>query len=321
LSAINQETTGVWTFSYFDLLNTKISEQASYWIMLGFFIAFVVKLPGFPFHTWLPDAHTQAPTAGSVILAGVLLKTGAYGLIRFAVPLFPQAALDFSYPAMLLGAAGVVYGAVLAFGQADFKRLIAYSSVSHMGFVLLGIYAWNELALQGAVMQMVAHGFSTAALFMIAGSIQERLHTRDMSQMSGLWHQMPRMGAVAMFFVVASLGLPGLGNFVAEFLILLGLFQVNVWITVIAATGLITGAAYSLLLMQKSFQGEINKKWAESKLSDFGQREMMTMAVMIIALIFLGIYPQPVLNIAEPVLHSLLDLTALALPSIAEAKL
>ena len=321
LSAINQETTGVWTFSYFDLLNTNISEQASYWIMLGFFIAFVVKLPGFPFHTWLPDAHTQAPTAGSVILAGVLLKTGAYGLIRFAVPLFPQAALDFSYPAMLLGAAGVVYGAVLAFGQADFKRLIAYSSVSHMGFVLLGIYAWNELALQGAVMQMVAHGFSTAALFMIAGSIQERLHTRDMSQMSGLWHQMPRMGAVAMFFVIASLGLPGLGNFVAEFLILLGLFQVNVWITVIAATGLITGAAYSLLLMQKSFQGEINKKWAESKLSDFGQREMVTMAVMIIALIFLGIYPQPVLNIAEPVLHSLLDLTALALPSIAEAKL
>jgi NADH-quinone oxidoreductase subunit M len=170
-------------------------------------------------------------------------------------------------------------------------------------------------------MQMVAHGFSTAALFMIAGSLQERLHTRDMNQMSGLWRQMPRMGAVAMFFVIASLGLPGLGNFVAEFLILLGLFQVNVWITVIAATGLITGAAYSLLLMQKSFQGEVNKKWSECDLRDFGTREMLTMAVMMVALIVLGIYPQPVLDVAEPVLNSLLDLTALELSSIAEARL
>jgi NADH-quinone oxidoreductase subunit M len=318
LVAVNHGATGTWTFSYFDLLNTEMAEQTAHWIMLGFFIAFVVKLPGFPFHTWLPDAHTQAPTAGSVILAGILLKTGAYGLIRFAVPLFPEAALNFSYSAMWLGAAGVVYGAVLAFGQTDFKRLIAYSSVSHMGFVLLGIYAWNELALQGAVMQMVAHGFSTAALFMIAGSLQERLHTRDMREMSGLWQQMPRMGAVAMFFVVASLGLPGLGNFVAEFLVLLGLFQVNVWITVIAATGLITGAAYSLLLMQRSFQGEVNKKWADYGLADFGPREMLTMGVMMIALILLGIYPQPVLDAAQPVLQSLLELTAT--PALASAE-
>jgi NADH-quinone oxidoreductase subunit M len=318
LVAINHSNTGVWSFSYFDLLNTQMAEQTAHWIMLGFFVAFVVKLPGFPFHTWLPDAHTQAPTAGSVILAGILLKTGAYGLIRFAVPLFPEAALNFSYPAMLLGAAGVVYGAVLAFGQTDFKRLIAYSSVSHMGFVLLGIYAWNELALQGAVMQMVAHGFSTAALFMIAGSLQERLHTRDMRQMSGLWQQMPRMGAVAMFFVVASLGLPGLGNFVAEFLVLLGLFQVNAWITVVAATGLITGAAYSLLLMQRSFQGEVNKKWADHGLIDFGSREMLTMAVMMIALIVLGIYPQPVLDAAHPVLQSLLEVTTDSANTVAE---
>jgi NADH-quinone oxidoreductase subunit M len=318
LVAVNQSATGIWTFSYFDLLNTQMTEQAAHWIMLGFFIAFVVKLPGFPFHTWLPDAHTQAPTAGSVILAGILLKTGAYGLIRFAVPLFPEAALDFSSAAMWLGAAGVVYGAVLAFGQTDFKRLIAYSSVSHMGFVLLGIYAWNELALQGAVMQMVAHGFSTAALFMIAGSLQERLHTRDMREMSGLWQQMPRMGAVAMFFVVASLGLPGLGNFVAEFLVLLGLFQVNIWITVVAATGLITGAAYSLLLMQRSFQGQANQKWVDSGLVDFGTREMLTMAVMIVALIFLGIYPQPVLDAAQPVLQSLLNLTTSPTVAIVE---
>ena len=310
LVAVNHSETGTWTFSYFDLLDTPMSEAFAHWIMLGFFIAFVVKLPGFPFHTWLPEAHTQAPTAGSVILAGILLKTGAYGLIRFAVPLFPEAAINFSYTAMLLGAAGVVYGAILAFGQTDFKRLIAYSSVSHMGFVLLGIYAWNEIALQGAVMQMVAHGFSTAALFMIAGSLQERLHTRDMREMSGLWQQMPRMGAIAMFFVVASLGLPGLGNFVAEFLVLLGLFKVDVALTVVAATGLITGAAYSLLLMQRSFQGVVNKKWKSAGLIDFGFREMMTMAVMVVALIVLGIYPQPVFDIAHPVLKSLLDSTA-----------
>jgi len=307
LATIHQSNTGIWSFSYFDLLNTQMAAQTAYWLMLGFFVAFVVKLPGFPFHTWLPDAHTQAPTAGSVILAGVLLKTGAYGLIRFAVPLFPEASMEFAPIALWLGAAGVVYGAVLAFAQTDFKRLVAYSSVSHMGFVLLGVYAWNQLALQGAVMQMVAHGFSTAALFMIAGSLQERLHTRDMREMGGLWHNMPRMGAVAMFFIVASLGLPGLGNFVAEFLVLLGLFQVDPWLTMIAALGLITGAAYSLLLMQRSFQGEPDKS---RRLNDFGTREMLTMALMMVALIGLGLYPQPVLDMAQPVLNGLLQFSA-----------
>lgn len=315
LATVYQSATGQWSFSYFDLLNTKMDEQTAYWLMLGFFIAFVVKLPGFPFHTWLPDAHTQAPTAGSVILAGILLKTGAYGLIRFAVPLFPQASMDFSQVAITLGAAGIVYGAVLAFGQTDFKRLVAYSSVSHMGFVLLGVYAWNELALQGAVMQMVAHGFSTAALFMIAGSLQERLHTRDMRKMGGLWQNMPRMGAVAMFFVVASLGLPGLGNFVAEFLILVGLFQVDRWMTVVAALGLITGAAYSLILMQRSFQGTPDDS---RNISDFGGREMFTMGVMMVALVGLGIYPQPVLDMAEPVLQSLLSLTSVQSVALVE---
>jgi len=307
LATIHQSNTGIWSFSYFDLLNTQMAAQTAYWLMLGFFVAFVVKLPGFPFHTWLPDAHTQAPTAGSVVLAGVLLKTGAYGLIRFAVPLFPEASMEFAPIALWLGAAGVVYGAVLAFAQTDFKRLVAYSSVSHMGFVLLGVYAWNQLALQGAVMQMVAHGFSTAALFMIAGSLQERLHTRDMREMGGLWHNMPRMGAVAMFFIVASLGLPGLGNFVAEFLVLLGLFQVDPWLTMIAALGLITGAAYSLLLMQRSFQGEPHES---RRLNDFGTREMLTMALMMVALIGLGLYPQPVLDMAQPVLNGLLQFSA-----------
>ena len=302
LVAVHHNATGIYSFSYFELLDTPMKNGVAYWLMLGFFIAFVVKLPGFPVHTWLPDAHTQAPTAGSVILAGILLKTGAYGLIRFTVPLFPEAALEFAPIAMMLGVAGIIYGAILAFAQTDFKRLVAYSSVSHMGFVLLGVFAWNSLALQGAVMQMVAHGFSTAALFMIAGALQQRLHTRDMREMGGLWHHMPRMGAVALFFALASLGMPGVGNFVAEFLVLLGLFQVAPWMTAAAALGLVTAAIYSLIMMQKAFYGEPNP---EHKLSDFGSMEMSAMAVMIVALIVLGVYPQPVLDMVQPVLDSL----------------
>jgi NADH-quinone oxidoreductase subunit M len=206
---------------------------------------------------------------------------------------------------MGLGAAGVIYGAILAFSQSDFKRLVAYSSVSHMGFVLLGLYAWNQLALQGAVMQMVAHGVSTAALFMMAGALQHRLHTRDMRRMGGLWHQAPRMGACAMFFAVASLGLPGLGNFVAEFLVLLGLFAVQPWLTAIAALGLITAAIYSLWMIQQAFQGSPDE---QRQMPDFDAREMVSMAAMMIALIWLGLYPQPVLDLAQPVLEGLQQL-------------
>ncbi len=290
------------SFSYFDLLGTPLSPRTAMLVMLGFFLAFTVKLPGFPFHTWLPDAHTQAPTAGSVLLAGILLKTGAYGLLRFCIPLFPEASMQFAPVAMALGVAGVLYGAVLAFAQRDFKRLVAYSSVSHMGFVLLGLYAWNTLALQGAVMQMVAHGVSTAALFMMAGALQHRLHSRDMTTMGGLWHQAPRMGACAMFFAVASLGLPGLGNFVAEFLVLAGLFAVQPWVTAAAALGLITAAIYALWMMQQTFQGTPDQ---ERQMADFGPREMLTMVAMMLALLWLGLYPQPVLDLAQPVLDSL----------------
>ncbi|MGK0375180.1 MAG: NADH-quinone oxidoreductase subunit M [Arenicella sp.] len=306
LAKLHHSATGVYSFSYFELLNLDIDSNTAYWLMLGFFIAFVVKLPSFPFHTWLPDAHTQAPTAGSVILAGILLKTGAYGLIRFTVPLFPNAALEFAPIAMTLGVAGIIYGAVMAFSQSDFKRLVAYSSVSHMGFVLLGVFAWNALALQGAVMQMVAHGFSTAALFMIAGALQQRLHTRDMNKMGGLWHHMPRMGAVALFFALASLGLPGLGNFVAEFLVLVGLFAVSPWTTAVAALGLITAAIYSLIMMQKAFYGQPS---SEFEVDDFAILDMAAMGVMIIALIGLGLYPQPVFDLVQPVIDALLAAT------------
>jgi NADH-quinone oxidoreductase subunit M len=207
---------------------------------------------------------------------------------------------------MALGAVSILYGALLAFAQTDFKRLVAYSSVSHMGFVLVGVYAWNEIALQGAVMQMIAHGFSTAALFMLAGALQHRLHTRDMTKMGGLWHDMPRMGAIAMFFIVASLGMPGLGNFVGEFLVLLGAFQVNVVITVVAALGLVTGAIYSLIAMQRVFQGEGKPN---RQLTDIGAREMAAIIPMMIGLIWLGVYPQTVFDLVDPVLASLHALT------------
>ncbi|MGI9324114.1 MAG: complex I subunit 4 family protein [Pseudomonadales bacterium] len=301
----NYANSGVISFNYHTLLQAELSPDLALWLMLGFFVAFVVKLPAVPFHTWLPDAHTQAPTAGSVILAGILLKTGAYGLIRFVVPLFPEAALEFRLPAMTLGALSVVYGGYLAYSQSDFKRLVAYSSVSHMGFVLIGVFAANQLALQGAIMQMIAHGFSTAALFMIAGALQERLHTRDMAQMGGLWTRAPRMGAVTMFFVVASLGMPGLGNFVGEFLVLLGAFQVHVGVTVAAALGIVVAAIYSLSLMQRSFQGKPNED--APPMQDFGAREISVMGLLMIGLVVLGVYPQPVFDLTAPLVDTLMQ--------------
>lgn len=310
LGAQGAAQNGSLSFSYEALLGLDLTPRMGFWLMLGFFLAFVVKLPGFPFHTWLPDAHTQAPTAGSVLLAGILLKTGAYGLLRFTLPLFPEASATIAPVAMGLGLLGVVYGALLAFAQTDFKRLVAYSSVSHMGFVLLGIYAFNQLAMQGALLQMLTHGVSSAALFMMAGSLQHRLHTRDMRQMGGLWQLAPRMGACAMFFVLAALGLPGLGNFVAEFLVLLGLFAVAPWVAAVAAVGMITGAVYALWLMQQSFHGEV----AEGRqMADFGLREMLAMAAMMLALLWMGLYPQPVLDLAEPAIRNIASM----LPSVA----
>jgi NADH-quinone oxidoreductase subunit M len=292
---IHASATGTFTFSYFTLLNTPMAVETGRWLMLGFLVAFLVKLPAFPFHTWLPDAHTEAPTAGSVILAGLLLKTGAYGILRFVIPLFPEASQFFAPWIMLLGAIGILYGGKLAYAQTDFKRLVAYTSVSHMGFVLVGAFAFNALAYQGVVMQMITHGISTGALFMIAGSLYERLHTRELEQMGGLWPALPKMGVVTMVFVMASLGLPGLGNFIAEFLILAGSWQAAPWITIAATIGLVVATVYSLRIMQKVFFGASQREY---KLPDLSLREMLMMVPLIIAIIWLGVYPQPVINVA-----------------------
>lgn len=298
---------GFFSFDYFDLLQVNTSGALEMWIMLGFFVAFTTKLPIVPFHSWLPDAHSQAPTAGSVILAGVLLKTGAYGLIRFAVPLFPAASLQFAPIAMALAAFSILYCAKVAFAQSDIKRLIAYTSVSHMGFVLLGIYAWNEIALQGAVMTMLAHGLSAAALFMLAGSLQHRIHTRDMRDMGGFWAKVPRMSAVALFFSIAALGMPGLGNFVGEFLALLGAFQSNLPMTVIATFGLIFASVYSLWVIQKVFHGEYsNAKFDDSQFLDLSRREMVYFGAMMLGLVWMGLYPQSFLDLSAAALQALL---------------
>ncbi|MBI1910942.1 MAG: NADH-quinone oxidoreductase subunit M [Deltaproteobacteria bacterium] len=290
---IHGKNTGAYTFDYTQLLGTTLSPAAEMWLMLGFLIAFAVKLPVIPIHTWLPDAHTEAPTAGSVILAGLLLKTGAYGMIRFIIPLFPHASSVIAPVIFTLAAAGILYGALVAFGQTDLKRLIAYTSVSHMGFVLLGVFMFNDIALKGAVLQMLCHGVSTGALFIIAGALQERMHTREMARMGGLWATTPRIGAVMLFFALASLGLPGLGNFIAEFLVLLGSFGANKTVASIASVGLILAMSYSLWMMQRVFHGPNEFNWS---LADFKTREMAVMAAMVAIILWLGVYPQPVLD-------------------------
>jgi NADH-quinone oxidoreductase subunit M len=302
LYLMHGRATGVYTFDYPELLAdmpvTALGPTTGLLLAIGFLVAFAVKLPAVPLHTWLPDAHTEAPTAGSVILAGLLLKTGAYGMIRFVLPLFPDAADHVAPVAMTLGVVGILYGAILAFAQTDLKRMVAYTSVSHLGFVLLGIFAGGLLALQGTVMQMICHGLSTGALFIIAGLLQERLGTRDLRRMGGLWTQMPRLGAFAMVFAMASLGLPGLGNFVGEFLVLLGAYQASVTLTTIATVGLVFATVYSLWIIHRAFHGTPRESWTPA---DLGSREEAILAILVILLVVLGLYPQPVLDVAAPV--------------------
>ncbi|OHV08367.1 NADH-quinone oxidoreductase subunit M [Kushneria phosphatilytica] len=293
---VHYSQTGTFTFDYSVLREAPISGTFSWVLMLGFFIAFAVKLPVVPLHGWLPDAHAQAPTAGSVDLAGILLKTAAYGMLRFALPLFPETSQAFAPVAMTLGLIGIFYGAVLAFAQSDMKRLIACSSISHMGFVLIGIYSGTVLALQGVIVQMVAHAFSAAGLFILSGQIYERLKTRDMRELGGLFGRMGSLPGFALAFVVASLGMPGTGNFIGEFLILFGAFSVVPWVVVIASVGLVLAAVYSLYLMHRVYWGPPK---SETSLGGLDTREYLMMLLVLALTVLLGFYPQLVLDVSH----------------------
>ena len=302
LAIIHFSQTGILSFAYHDLLGLNLGKW-EYVIMLCFFIGFAVKLPVFPMHGWLPDAHAQAPTAGSVDLAGILIKTAAFGLLRFVLPLFPTASADFAPVAIILGAIGIFYGAFVAFAQTDIKRLLAYTSISHMGFVLLAIYVGNILSLQGLMVQMIAHGLSSAALFIMAGQLYERLHTRDLTIMGGMWGQFRYFAPLLMFFCAALLGIPSTGNFIGEILILLGSFERYPVVVVLATISLVLGGLYSLILIYQALFGENTipqlARTYGGRLRDLGKRELSLLGILAVGLLWLGLYPQPVLNASE----------------------
>ena len=291
MAYLHKQQVGHLSFAYQDWLNLTLSPEYSYYLMLGFFIAFAVKLPSFPVHSWLPDAHTQAPTAGSVLLAGILLKTGAYGLIRFVIVLFPQASIEFAPIAAFLGLISILYGAKMAFAQSDFKRLVAYSSISHMGFVMLALFSFNANAFQGAVITLVAHGLSSAALFAFAGMIYARIHSRDLREMGGFWKSSPVMGGFALAFAAAAFGMPGLANFIGEFYSLVGAFQRFPLITICAALGIIGSAIYGMLLFQSSFHGPVKNSFI-----DLSIRERFIAITLFAFLLVIGLFPNLILQ-------------------------
>lgn len=301
--------TGNFSFSYEALLATPLSDEMAMILMLGFFLAFAVKLPVVPFHGWLPDAHAQAPTAGSVDLAGILLKTGAYGMLRFALPLFPDASQSFAPVAMVLGLVGIFYGAILAFGQQDIKRLIAYTSISHMGFVLIGIYSGSALALQGVVVLMVAHALSAAGLFILGGQLYERLNTRDMNELGGLWGRIRSLPGFTLCFVVAALGMPGTANFIGEFMVLFGTFPTAPVIVVLASGGLVLSAIYALTLMGRVHFGAAKK---ESQIAGLDGREYSMMLGIFALVLWFGLYPQPLLDTTQSLMDYLETLFKMA---------
>ncbi len=264
-------------------------------VWLAFFLGFAIKVPMFPFHTWLPDAHTDAPTAGSVILAGVLLKMGTYGFLRFNLPMFPESTEKFVPLIFVLSVIAIVYGAMVCMVQPDMKRLIAYSSVSHMGFVMLGMFALNSQGVQGSLLQMVNHGLSTGALFLIVGLIYDRRHTRLISELGGLSKVMPVYAVLFAIIMFSSMGLPGLNGFIGEFLILLGAFRVSPWWAAVAVTGIVLGAAYMLWLYQRTMFGEVENP-KNKTLTDLDGREIATLVPIIIMCFWIGLYPSPFLN-------------------------
>ena len=288
------------------LLGFAFDPGLQNWLWLAFMASFAVKVPMWPVHTWLPDAHVEAPTAGSVILAGVLLKMGAYGFLRFSVPMLPHATDLFTPLIFTLSIVAIIYTSLVALAQLDMKKLIAYSSVAHMGFVTLGIFALNVQGVTGAIFQMLSHGIVSAALFLCVGVIYDRIHTREIARYGGLVEKMPVYAVTFMVFMLASVGLPGTSGFVGEFLVLVGLFQVNTWVATLATTGIVLGAAYMLYLYRRVIFGKLTKDDLKSIL-DMNPREIAVFAPLIILTILMGVYPGPFLDIMEVSVANLVD--------------
>jgi NADH-quinone oxidoreductase subunit M len=304
--SLAQRDLGVVTFDLVRIAEgASFSTNAARWLFVSFAIAFAVKVPLFPFHTWLPDAHTQAPTGGSVVLAGVLLKMGTYGFLRFGVYLFPQAAMWARPVLFTLAVIGIIYGAIAATMQRDLKRLVAYSSVAHLGFIVLGTFALTSQAVTGAVIQMVSHGVSTGALFLLVGMIYERRHTREIAELRGIQHVAPIFAGVFTVVMLSSVGLPGLNGFVGEFLILIGSFGPARWWTVVATVGVVLAALYLLWAYQRVFHGEPDE--ANSTFKELTLKEGLLMSVFVAIIVATGIYPKPILDRIEPSVKSFIE--------------
>jgi NADH-quinone oxidoreductase subunit M len=291
----NHSVTGVYTFDITQYQTLNVPANLQWWIFLSFFLGFAIKVPMFPFHTWLPDAHTDAPTAGSVILAAVLLKMGTYGFIRFSLPILPEATRAFVPMMVLLSIIGIVYGALVAMAQKDWKRLVAYSSVSHMAMVMLGMFALNPVGITGSIIQQLNHGISTGALFLLVGVVYERRHTREISEYGGLSKIMPAYAAVFLIMTMSSIGLPALNGFIGELLILQGVFTASKIWALFAASGIVLGAAYMLSLYQRTMFGKVENPKNET-LPDLSLREWATFAPLIVLAVWIGIYPAPFLT-------------------------
>jgi NADH-quinone oxidoreductase subunit M len=266
------------------------------WLWIAFFASFAVKIPMWPLHTWLPDAHVEAPTAGSVVLAAVLLKLGAYGFLRFSIPIFPDATVYFTPMVFGLSVIAIIYTSLVALMQRDMKKLVAYSSVAHMGFVTIGIFTLTSPGIQGGIIQMLSHGLVSGALFLSVGVIYDRMHTREIDAYGGLVHRMPKYAFVFMVFTLANVGLPGTSGFVGEFLVLVGAFQVNTWVALLAAFGIILSACYALWLYRRVIYGVLDKENLKNIL-DLNRREVLFLAPLVVTVIFFGIYPAPLLDV------------------------